>query len=394
VNCQFSAWSDWSSCSATCYELGSSPPRQTKRRTIARQAQHGGLDCDGDREDERECNTRTCPLRPSIGHAKYREGDWVQLGGGTKGLLTSDGSWDYASHAFTYYVNKGCATEQLNDIDLAAKALVMLVKENQRKKGEETLSPPKIEKVMEAQVKKTIPKPAPGTKDPCIESCEWRTAVDPVEIEKAGSDHQRCDGPTETTDSRGDNILVKDFGALKHEPAKWTISNMHRFSRHMHECREAVQQEPQCGRYLWFSYKTRKCMCKKKHAACKLAESPHPQRIEYYHCNEQQCAADTDSFDPDKNGNCACGNVKVGSQTKPTQCYRPNGPSGKVLKKGCPQSRSWTRRQSLGLTQFALECDDCVCCIVDEIGGKAPETIKLKDCRTREWDDIVRTKVN
>eukprot|EP01137_Pigoraptor_chileana_P018064 Opistho-2@77001 len=57
VDCQYSAWSDWSSCSTAC-GFGVS----TRVRVIAIQAANGGALCTGPSVEEKECVGSTCAI--------------------------------------------------------------------------------------------------------------------------------------------------------------------------------------------------------------------------------------------------------------------------------------------------------------------------------------------
>ena len=57
MNCTWSVWSNWTSCSSTCGE-----GQQTRTRDYATLAQYGGSECEGGRNEERDCpNNPNCP---------------------------------------------------------------------------------------------------------------------------------------------------------------------------------------------------------------------------------------------------------------------------------------------------------------------------------------------
>ena len=51
-----SEWSGWSSCSKTC---GSGS--QSRTRKVITKAKDGGKDCPTTKEENQECNTKSCP---------------------------------------------------------------------------------------------------------------------------------------------------------------------------------------------------------------------------------------------------------------------------------------------------------------------------------------------
>ena len=57
VDGEWNQWTDWDTCNVTC-----GGGRQGRVRTC-NQAQHGGQDCEGAAEEERDCNTHACPGR-------------------------------------------------------------------------------------------------------------------------------------------------------------------------------------------------------------------------------------------------------------------------------------------------------------------------------------------
>ena len=56
VNCKWSHWGKWGSCSEKC---GGGTQRQT--RFISRPVLYGGKDCEGSSWNEQACNTEPCP---------------------------------------------------------------------------------------------------------------------------------------------------------------------------------------------------------------------------------------------------------------------------------------------------------------------------------------------
>ena len=56
VDCVWSRFSVWTSCSVTC-----GGGLKTSSRTIAQKAENGGKDCDGDSVRGEKCNTHPCP---------------------------------------------------------------------------------------------------------------------------------------------------------------------------------------------------------------------------------------------------------------------------------------------------------------------------------------------
>ena len=56
VNCMWSSWGRWSSCSRSC---GSGIRK--RRRTIIRNSKHGGKKCSGSKTIKQYCNTKKCP---------------------------------------------------------------------------------------------------------------------------------------------------------------------------------------------------------------------------------------------------------------------------------------------------------------------------------------------
>ncbi|XP_070504622.1 hemicentin-1-like [Chironomus tepperi] len=63
INGGFSPWTDWSLC-PTCYDpLYSEQPKQHRSRTCdSPEPAHGGINCLGDRAQERECGIDACPI--------------------------------------------------------------------------------------------------------------------------------------------------------------------------------------------------------------------------------------------------------------------------------------------------------------------------------------------
>jgi Spondin-like TSP1 domain/Putative metal-binding motif/Stigma-specific protein, Stig1/Calcium-binding EGF domain len=57
VDCQWSAWSDWSECSTIC-----GGGEQTRTRTVMQPAQNGGAECAGPATESRACNSQTCDV--------------------------------------------------------------------------------------------------------------------------------------------------------------------------------------------------------------------------------------------------------------------------------------------------------------------------------------------
>ena len=55
MNCQWSSWGRWSSCSKTC---GNGV--QQKKRTISTKAENGGKKCAGSNKATRSCNKGKC----------------------------------------------------------------------------------------------------------------------------------------------------------------------------------------------------------------------------------------------------------------------------------------------------------------------------------------------
>ena len=56
VNCEWAEWEEWQSCNPSCGD-----GTQTRTRTKAETAQHGGTDCDGSDTDTQDCNAKPCP---------------------------------------------------------------------------------------------------------------------------------------------------------------------------------------------------------------------------------------------------------------------------------------------------------------------------------------------
>ena len=55
VNCEWSAYGDWSECSVTC---GNGQKRSN--RTILQPALHGGIECEGNSSKVEKCNLDAC----------------------------------------------------------------------------------------------------------------------------------------------------------------------------------------------------------------------------------------------------------------------------------------------------------------------------------------------
>ena len=55
VDCQWSTWSNWTDCSATC-----GGGTQLRSRLVEQVAQNGGLICSGSLVESKACNTQTC----------------------------------------------------------------------------------------------------------------------------------------------------------------------------------------------------------------------------------------------------------------------------------------------------------------------------------------------
>ena len=58
IDCQWTDFSDWTPCSASC-NTGS----QSRTRTVAQIARNGGRRCEGPPFESRNCNTQRCPIR-------------------------------------------------------------------------------------------------------------------------------------------------------------------------------------------------------------------------------------------------------------------------------------------------------------------------------------------
>ena len=54
-SCEWAEWSEWSECSKTC-KVGSTQ----RSRRIAKEAINGGLDCQGDDYEQKDCNYDVC----------------------------------------------------------------------------------------------------------------------------------------------------------------------------------------------------------------------------------------------------------------------------------------------------------------------------------------------
>ena len=61
VNCTWSDFGRWSSCSKTCGD-----GNQTRTRIILNAASHGGNDCTGLDEDRRACKIKECPGKMKV----------------------------------------------------------------------------------------------------------------------------------------------------------------------------------------------------------------------------------------------------------------------------------------------------------------------------------------
>ena len=55
VNCQWSTWESWQSCSVSCGE-----GTQQRTRTKSVEAQNGGSECPGSHYEIQNCNTNSC----------------------------------------------------------------------------------------------------------------------------------------------------------------------------------------------------------------------------------------------------------------------------------------------------------------------------------------------
>ena len=56
VDCEWDAFGEWTDCSADC-----GTGTQTRTRSEATTAAHGGTACVGDTTETRDCNTQHCP---------------------------------------------------------------------------------------------------------------------------------------------------------------------------------------------------------------------------------------------------------------------------------------------------------------------------------------------
>ena len=57
VDCIWGSWSTWETCSVTC-----GGGTKERRRTIAQAAQYGGTECVGNNREYQSCNTNSCPI--------------------------------------------------------------------------------------------------------------------------------------------------------------------------------------------------------------------------------------------------------------------------------------------------------------------------------------------
>jgi len=67
VNCQWSTWSEYGTCSSSC---GSGS--QVRSRRVLVEAANGGLECTGSAGESRTCNTAPCPI-----HCKGQFDEWT-----------------------------------------------------------------------------------------------------------------------------------------------------------------------------------------------------------------------------------------------------------------------------------------------------------------------------
>ena len=63
VDCVWSRYSVWTSCSVTC-----GGGLRTSSRTIVQNAENGGKECQGDKVKGEKCNTDPCPGRSDRNH--------------------------------------------------------------------------------------------------------------------------------------------------------------------------------------------------------------------------------------------------------------------------------------------------------------------------------------
>ena len=80
VDCQWSSWSAWGSCSRTC---GSGQKRAT--RQIKTPATGGGRNCQGSSSKTEQCNTSSCPASSPSEYHKL-DNDWYRLNDYTHNL--------------------------------------------------------------------------------------------------------------------------------------------------------------------------------------------------------------------------------------------------------------------------------------------------------------------
>eukprot|EP00747_Dinoflagellata_sp_TGD_P106715 gnl/TRDRNA2_/TRDRNA2_169931_c0_seq4.p1 gnl/TRDRNA2_/TRDRNA2_169931_c0~~gnl/TRDRNA2_/TRDRNA2_169931_c0_seq4.p1 ORF type:complete len:306 (+),score=38.64 gnl/TRDRNA2_/TRDRNA2_169931_c0_seq4:106-918(+) len=57
VDCQWDTWGDWDDCTTTC-----GGGKVTRSRGYKVEAQYDGKECDGDKEESKECNDHRCPV--------------------------------------------------------------------------------------------------------------------------------------------------------------------------------------------------------------------------------------------------------------------------------------------------------------------------------------------
>ena len=60
VDCEWMAWSDWSTCTMTC-GIGTGTGQQTRIRSIITHEKHGGTACSGSLAEHQLCNQDACP---------------------------------------------------------------------------------------------------------------------------------------------------------------------------------------------------------------------------------------------------------------------------------------------------------------------------------------------
>ena len=79
VNCRWSSWGSYGSCSATC-----GGGVQTRNRGVAVEAAHGGSSCTGQGTSSRSCNTQCCPVNCVWGSWSKPGTCSVSCGGGAQ----------------------------------------------------------------------------------------------------------------------------------------------------------------------------------------------------------------------------------------------------------------------------------------------------------------------